>query len=265
MNNKFLTDREFAGVVVTGQDEKNKGRYYVLIPELMYNIHDKDEGKILCMNHVSNYRNTYCDTNGSPEFATTGVYGQYFPLHPGTKVIVKFYEEDFQTAYIDRIISDYYEDSMPLKIETSERDQYYQLLRTIAYDLIAVTCDTTSIPSDGIHIYHKKDNVVVVFDKDGIHIYTKKDFDQRIDGKAFIKVDGDVDCVFSSNLNISVSGNVKIGVEGSCELNVAGLCNVDAKIINLNCGVSQAPDIEEDEKAPQIEFDQKMDIPDDFI
>jgi hypothetical protein len=204
-----LIGREFAGQIVAGNDPKNRGRYKVLINELMYNIYDKDEGFIYCVNHVCNHRNTNCDN---------GIYGQYLPLQSGTKVIVKFYTNDLETAYIDRIVSDYYENSMPLGIPTTDRDQYYQLLRTIANDLISVTAGTSGIPAGGMHLYHKGDNVQLVFDTTGIHIYTKKDLDEQIDGEASIKINGNVTCKFDADLSIQVSGNTKITTGADCEI-----------------------------------------------
>ena len=274
---KYLTDREFGGIIggelltVTDDDPSNRGRYRVLIPELMGNCYDDGDAPIFCTNQVTKYRNTICNVG-------SGIYGQYFPLHPGTKVIVKFCNEDYQSGYIDRIIGDYYENSLPMALDTKDRDQYYQLLRTIDNDLIAVTCDTISenVPNRGFHIYHKKDNIMVIFDDTGIHVYDKKDLDTQIDGKAYIKVNDQVDCVFGSKVNISIAGdcnvdvasncnltvggNCSTGVTGNCELKVGGNCNVDGALINLNCGLSKAPSISkiaEKEKTNSITFDEK--------
>jgi hypothetical protein len=270
-----LTDREFSGKIIPGKDPKNCGRYCVLIPELMYNIYDKEEGFIYCSNHVTNHRNSSSDN---------GIYGQYFPLYSGTKVIVKFNSEDLETGYIDRIISDHYENSMPLGISSDDRDQYYQILRTIANDLIAITHDTSQIPKNGIHLYHKGDNVNLIFDESGIHIYTKKDHDQQIDGESFIKVNGNVNCVFSSELNIQISGPVKITTSGNCDISSGGVCNVsssgdcnvlaggtcniDGSSVNINCKKAipaSKTNISNKEKTTLIPFDTKKEISDDFI
>lgn len=207
-----LIGREFAGRIVAGDDPKNRGRYKVLINELMYNIYDKEEGFIYCVNHVCDNRNTNSDS---------GIYGQYLPLQPGTRVIVKFNTNDLETGYINRVISDYHENSMPLGISTSERDHYYQLLRTIANDLVAVTDGTSTIPEGGMHLYHRGDNVHLIFDSTGIHIYTKKDFDEQVDGEAFIKINGNVTCKFNADVSIQISGNTKITTGSDCEI-VAG-------------------------------------------
>ena len=271
-----LTDCVFQGTIIEGDDPKNRGRYRVVIPELMYNIYDQVEGYIYCNNHVTNSRNTS---------SNNGIYGQYFPLHAGTKVIVKFYAEDYETGYIDRIISDYYSDSMPLGIPTKDRDEYYQLLRTVANDLFSVTCETSSLPKGGIHLYHKGDNVNLVFDETGIHIYSKKDFDQQIDGESFIKINGNVNCVFSSELNIQITGPVKITSSGNCDISSGGLCNVQASGdcnvlaggacnidgssgVNINCkkAISATKtNISNKEKTTLIPFDVKKEISNDFI
>lgn len=264
---KYLTGREFSGVISSeeatsaDEDPKNRGRYRVLIPELMYNCYD-DDGQIYCVNHVTKYRNAYCNTG-------EGIYGQYFPLHPGTRVIVKFYKEDIQTAYIDRIVGDFHQDSLPLELSGGNRDNYYQLLRTIANDLIAVTDQTSmsSVPKHSMVFYHKKDNVQVTFDETGIHIYTKQALDTQITKEAFIKVDDTIDIVIGKECQISigsdnkihikgnndltVSGDCRVSIEGSghvsvkgnCNIGVSGTCNVNANIINLNCGSSLTPEI----------------------
>lgn len=225
-----LTDKEFSGEIIAGEDPKNCGRYRVLIQELMYNIYDKEEGFIYCNNQVTNHRSTSSDN---------GIYGQYFPLYPGTKVIVKFNSEDFETGYIDRIISDHYENSMPLGIPTIDRDQYYQILRTIANDLIAVTHETSEIPKNGIHIYHKKDQTQIICDENGIHIYSKKDFDQRIDGTAFVKIDESVECIFSSDTTIQITGSTKIKIDSTCDITTVGDCRITSE---ANCHVKASSD-----------------------
>lgn len=275
---KFLTNREYAGVIKEGEDPQNRGRYKVFINELMYYVEDSEEDPgIFCVNHVHKYRDTH---------SSAGIYGQYFPLQVGTRVIVKFYEEDLTTGYIDRIISDYHSEldvsevsCAPFENTISDRDQYYQLLRTVAEDLVAVSCDTENFPKNGIHIYHKKDNVVFVFDENGVHLYAKQNLDVNIDQKAVINigknmqlivgdkldiiVSGDINITtnanynlgISSDCNISVSGNCKLGVDGDANINVSGLCNVDGQLINLNCGLSSKPVLSEisKEEIPKAE------------
>lgn len=238
----YLSNREYAGVIVSGEDSENRGRYKVFIPELMYHVQSENNTEdvgLFCMNHVCKYRNTQ---------SHNGIYGQYFPLHPNTRVIVKFYEEDLSTGYIDRIIGDYHCESdvsgvssAPFKINSTERDEYYQLLRTVAEDLIAISCKTSSIPKNGIHIYNHTDQNVLILDEKGVHLYSKSDLDIDMTGKTSIKIGGRTQLIVSGELHISVSGN----------------CNIDAPRISLNCGLSKK---EEVEKAEQITFNQPEEV-----
>jgi len=238
----YLSNREYAGVIVSGEDSENRGRYKVFIPELMYHVQSESNTEdvgLLCMNHVGKYRNTQSDN---------GIYGQYFPLHPKTRVIVKFYEEDLNTGYIDRIVGDYHSESdengvssAPFKIESTERDEYYQLLRTVAEDLIAISCETSSIPKNGIHIYNHRDQNVLILDEKGVHLYSKNNLDVDITGKTSINVGENTQLIVGGELSISVSGN----------------CNIDAPKIFLNCGLSKKEDVE---KAEQITFNQPEEV-----
>ena len=105
MRDQILTNKEFLGKIIPKtapgfHDSKLQGRYKVFIPELMPHIAN-NEG-IYCKNHIHKLRITGSDD---------GEYGQYFPLHAGTYVVVKFQANDFNTGYIDRIVSDYDENS----------------------------------------------------------------------------------------------------------------------------------------------------------
>ena len=139
-----LTEKEFLAKVLKDPDPKNEGRYKVHIPDLMHHL-PEDQG-IFVKNHVHKYRVTPSEK---------GNYGQYFPLQENTIVIVKFFENDYNSGYIDRIISDYEIDSLPLKVK--DRDELYQLLRTPKYDnLIVINEDTEDQPPNSIHLYFNK-------------------------------------------------------------------------------------------------------------
>lgn len=211
-----LTDCTFQGTVIEGNDPKNRGRYRVVIPELMYNIYDKEEGFIYCSNQISGGRNS-----GSAK----GIYGQYFPLHPNTRVSVKFASEDYSSAYINNVVSDFHDNSMPLVAgNEAQRDNFTQLIRTVSNDLITVTNETSAgeVPANSMAFYHKEDNVKVTFDPDGIHIYTKKDFDQQIDGKAYITIDKDTDVLLKQNLQIKILENNKVEITGNSDMTIIG-------------------------------------------
>jgi len=200
-----ITTREFPGKIISGEDDDNRGRYMVHIPELMYAIigTEDDDGSngISCVNHVHKWRDTYLDEDD--EEGKKPIGGSYYPLKEGMHVIVKFFSEDFRSGYIDRIVSDYYSDSMPLKIKTSERDEFYQIIRTSQNDLIAICINTTSLPKESIHIYHKKNKVQIICDSEGLHIEVKDKLQMKVE---------DIICIKSEKE-----------------------CHIDAQKINLNC------------------------------
>jgi len=190
-----LTNREFNAIVLDAKDPENKGRYLVRIPLLQPLLSEKRG--IWVKNHIHKYR----DNTGSG----IGRYGQYFPLHPNTRVLVKFYENDFNTGYIDRILDDDIPNStitgtsepayqrgstelprkrIPLPFGAkSDRDEIYQVIRTPKYDnLILISEDSAGnpVPEDSIHIYHKRDYNRLVFNKNGAYITSKNKFTQII-------------------------------------------------------------------------------------
>ncbi len=247
-----LINREFHGIIVEGpslDDPKNRGRYRVKIPELMPHLVE-DDAYIWCLNHVHKYRNTQVDQEDEGD--VENIEGQYFPLRPGIHVLVKFYKEDYNSGYIDRIVSDYYKDSLPLDLKTEDRDKYYQLLRTIKSDLFAITLDdmqTSGIPSNGIHMYFREDRTVLIINEEGFHVYSKDNLDYQIDGFGHVKIGDKLDLFISSDLNISVggdvnmkvNGNVKIGVDGDTNLNTNGDTNIessgDVNVKSRNCNI----------------------------
>ena len=165
-----ITNREFVGTIVEGQDPKNEGRYKVHIPELMHNI-PENKG-IWVKNHVHKYRYTK-DKNEK-------FFGEYKPLHPGTIVIVKFLSNDYNSGYIDRILSDYEYNMMPLNVSSSDRDQITVLILTKKYNhILALNEDTQSQPPDSIHIYYNKGQTKIVVDNQGVHIYTDGNIDMQ--------------------------------------------------------------------------------------
>jgi len=126
-----LTETEFIGRIVPKDtdefhDPKQMGRYKVHIPTLMPHL-DKDEG-IWVKNHTHKWRITPSEV---------GEYGSYFPLQAKTYVIVKFFENDINTGYIDRIVSDWKEerdveaqDCVEPKPVLEDRDEQYVIFKT---------------------------------------------------------------------------------------------------------------------------------------
>jgi hypothetical protein len=206
---------EYPGRIIEGLDNKdvNKGRYLVHIPELMYAI--KGEG-IYCVNHTHKWRDTYIEERVTdPPVGTLPVGGSYYPLIVGTRVIVKFFAQDCASGYIDRVNSDYYSNSMPLGLQTEQRDDYYQLVRTHKNDLIAISTldeDTDALPKHSIHIYHNKDHVEVIFNEDGLYISSKEELVINVSKKIKIKtgeilIDSDLCVTGGANFNGVVCAN----------------------------------------------------------
>jgi len=149
-----LKDQEFLAKVLPDLDNKRQGRYKVHIPDLMPSI---DEGRgIWVKNQVHNWRITNSDK---------GEYGQYFPLQPGTKVIVKFFENDPNTGYVDRIISDHVEksnveaqDCTKEFDDPKDRDEQYVLFKTPKkWNIFYVNEDTEKEPNTIYLIYNRDD------------------------------------------------------------------------------------------------------------
>lgn len=95
-----LTGKKFIGKIVEGHDMKQRGRYYVHIPEIQPHIAES-EG-IICCNAIHSTRLA----NGN-----RGSYGSYMPLHVGTQVEVDFPTDDISSARVVAIVSDYHEKS----------------------------------------------------------------------------------------------------------------------------------------------------------
>ncbi len=221
-----LNDKEFLAKVLPDLDPKHQGRYKVHIPEVMYHIAE-DKG-IWVKNHVHKDRVTRSEK---------GIYGQYFPLQSETIVIVKFFRNDFNTGYIDRVDSDFEKETLPL--EVTDRDDIHQMFRTAKYDNIhTIHEDTVDQPPNSIHVYYNKHRTTIVVDEEGIHIHTDDNEDKTITK--------DYDQNVKQNKKVHVEGNFDVYVNGQCN-NYSGMkydirsgtyIAEDAPMIYLNCGVA---------------------------
>jgi hypothetical protein len=185
-----ITNREFPGTIIAGDDLKNRGRYYVHIPELMYTIHDTDQNGILCANHTHKWRDTksteVTDDETITNSGTSEPGGSYYPLLVNTRVIVKFFSEDYASGYIDRVISDFYPESLPEE-PGSSRDDYYQIVRSKKKDIIAINTDSHKL---WIH-YYKDDEkwVTIELNDEGLHIRSEKDIKMSAEENISITTD----------------------------------------------------------------------------
>lgn len=149
-----LKDQEFLAKVLPDLDNRRQGRYKVHIPDLMPSI-DENKG-IWVKNQVHNWRITNSEN---------GEYGQYFPVQPGTKVIVKFFENDANTGYIDRIISDHVQksnveaqDCTAEFADPKDRDEQYVIFKTPKkWNIFYVNEDTENEPNT-IYLIYNRDN-----------------------------------------------------------------------------------------------------------
>lgn len=174
-----IINQEFLGTVLPDSDPKNQGRYKVYIPKLMPHI--SPNNGIWCKNQVHKWRYT--------KDGDSGCYGEYTPLHSGTLVIVKFNKEDYNTGYIDRIVGDYYSDSLPFGITTVDRDDIYTIYKTPKYnDIFVINEDTKDQPPNSIHLYFNKQRTRFITDYRGIHIFTHDNYDKLILGNQDIHI-----------------------------------------------------------------------------
>jgi len=215
---KNLSTRIFNATVLSDIDTDNQGRYRVHIPDLepLLTI---DKG-IWVKNHVHKYR----DTTG------TGFrYGQYLPIRPGTRVLVRFYyPNDINSGYIDRILDDdipdpndnplyrKYKSILPFNAKKEDRDELYQLIRTPKFDcLFLITEDTKSenIPPHSMHLYYKKGESLLIFDEFGLHFKTIRNEYHTISEDLAIKVDKNYFHETRQNVQIRSGGEYRHSIQ----------------------------------------------------
>ena len=223
-----LTEKEFLGRVLKDPDPKNEGRYKVYIPDLMHHL-PEDQG-IFVKNHVHKNRITPSEQ---------GNYGQYFPLQENTVVIVKFNSNDYNSGYIDRIVSDYEIDSLPLKVK--DRDDFHQILRTPKYDnLLIINEDTQDQPANSIHLYFNKYRTTIIIDEQGIHIFSEDKKDEEINKDVNVRHNQNHKLHVVGNYDLYVNGEIKIKSDGPINLQSGSGIHMDAPVIHMNSGTSSS-------------------------
>ena len=255
-----LTQREFIGQTVIKEveefyDYKMQGRYKVHIPELMPHL-EKEKG-IWVKNHSNKWNITPSDI---------GEYGSHYPLHEGTYVIIKFFENDINTGYVDRILSDYKEnrdveaqDCVKPKSVLEDRDEQYLVFKTPKkWNAFYVNEDTVHEPNTIYLIYNRDHSperrTVYRIDDSGIHIWTRDNFRVRLmkddniqcdgDKTYFLKGDqqhnivGNHDHQVKGNVIVEVTGTTDISGNGSIDVWSGSSINCDAPVIHLNCGIA---------------------------
>jgi len=151
-------------------DVENNGDCLINIPELMaFGDQDEKENAIWAKNSINKYRITASDgrrpKEDNGEFGS-GYYGSYFPLHPGTFVIVEFLEEDLNSGHITQILSNQGDnhaaepsDTVPFKFDIADKDDVYLFNRTPRWDNLNVLFEeTVSLPFNSHHQYFNIEN-----------------------------------------------------------------------------------------------------------
>jgi len=175
---RSLRQNTYHGIILDDEDSKNQGRYKVHIPELQHLIEDDKGIYIKNQNHKWRY---------TP--SKYYMYGTYLPLQEGTLVIVKFYEDDLNTGFIDRVISDQIEKSQPhLGVEkepksTKDRDDIHVIFKTPKYHNALMIFEDTEdngldkklIPNS-IHLYYNMMRTSMIINEEGIHWFTMDNY-----------------------------------------------------------------------------------------
>lgn len=231
--NESLVNREFIGTILSDKDTQNQGRYRVNVPEIQ--PHMKDSTGIWCKNHT-------CNNRVSP--SSVGVSGSYYPLQAGMSVIVKFFANDINSAYIDRVVSDAYSETMPL--EVIERDEFYQVIRTPRKNnLIAIyegDAASKNVPKNSLHIYFNSTRTTVVIDETGINVKTQDNINMTVDqnvkitvtGTADIKVTGNANIESTADVNVKAGATLNIEASGTMNLKSGGPMNLQGAPVNIN-------------------------------
>lgn len=178
-----LKNKELPGVILPENQgdktdhPKNRGRYRVYIPTYMQ--HRGLKSVLWCKNHIHNYRygiNEWYDGDKM-------IYGEYKPLHEGSRVIVKFFANDIEAGYIDRVISDYEDDCLPFALLHEDQNDVTVVARTGKNkNLIAILEDigTPNVPENTFHIYYDDDQVRIIMNPDGQYTWVAQNKFTRV-------------------------------------------------------------------------------------
>ena len=208
-----LLGRSFNCKILPEIDPLNQGRYKVNIPQLQ--PLSNETVSIWVKNHVHKYRDT-----GSKR------YGQYFPIQPGTQVLVKFYyPNDINSGYIDRILDDDFSETgydaekrttLPFNQPKEDRDEVYQIIRTPKHKCLFLIAEdvseSTSIPKESIHLYYKKYDSTIIIDNTGINFTTVNNEYHRVGNDYSILIQDNYFNTTVNNHNHRVGGEYRLAV-----------------------------------------------------
>ena len=249
MHTDNLTDKEFPGIVIPEKDvdktdhPDSRGRYKVYIPNHMQ--HQGLKSVIWAKNHTHKYR------YGINEYVPgkQKIFGQYFPIQIGARVIIKFFSNNIESAFIDRIISDYAIKTMPFNYSHLDQSDITILLRTAEYTNVIAALEnivTDPLIKNSLHIYYHDDQVRIIMDRTGMHTWVEKQqnnwikFDQR--NQILMGQHNDITMyqrtLVTGKKNTFVVGNRGFLTAGIDEHRAGAYYAIDAPFILLNCGVA---------------------------
>lgn len=180
LKGRSLRQNSYHGIILDTADPRDMGRYKVHMPEL-HPLIESQEG-IWIKNHSHKWRYTP---------SKYYMYGGYQPLQVGTLVLVNFYEDDLNSGYIDRIISDQIEKSCPhLGVgkepkSVKDRDDVHVIFKTPKYhNSLMIFEDTTdgsaglteNLIPNSIHLYYNLMRSSLIINTNGIHFFTMDNY-----------------------------------------------------------------------------------------
>lgn len=216
-----LKGKEFIGTVLPDLDNRQMGRYKIHLPELMQHM-PEDQG-LWCKNNVHTWRITPSES---------GEYGSYFPLHSQTKVIVKFYENDYSSGHIERIISDAEDstdkeaqDTTTVKPSLTDRDEQYIIFKTPKkFNIFYVNEETEKEPNTIYLVYNRDGSperrTVYRIDESGIHLWTRDNRRVRILLDENRQIDGNQTEYIKQNRTRNIGQHDSLAVRGNKVTNV---------------------------------------------
>ena len=223
-----LRANSYHGIILPDKDPKNQGRYKVHIPELHPLIKEK-EG-IWCKNQMHKWR-----LGPSEDYMS----GTYIPIQPGTKVLIKFYQNDFHSGYIDRVVSDQIQQTNP-KIgcgvnpnATIDRDDMYVFFKTPKYHNLFAVLEKTSDGNNGLtktlmpnslHLYYNYRRSTMTINEDGIHWFSMNNYGKTIEGHSNIWINQTDKLYVQGNRDVYCNGNYKKFTQGNVDHLGKGYC-----------------------------------------
>jgi len=233
-------------------------RYLIFIPELQLNdVSDQkpssksNHNGVWCYNRINNF-SRYTDTQLRNK-AKTNSFGSYTPLKPGTRVIIHFKEDDYNSGYIEGIIN---YDSPPNK----DRDDFYLMMVTDKSswaffdetgEQFAVSWhhgksniwgkdDIIHVSKDSGTVVEVQDEHITIFNHDGSYIHIDDDHISVKAAGAYVNIinNGDISINAPGNIDIKSGGDLNLAAGGNVNIQAGGNISGDGSTVNFNCSAS---------------------------